>query len=81
LGSEKRNSLLLLCLLARRQYGTVSVTADWECAAVRILRAGRNTYARYLTRGRGRKAYLRDVLAHDVICQMLTKLTQITHSW
>ena len=36
--------LLLLCYLARRQYGTVSVTADWECAAVGLCTAPR-TYA------------------------------------
>ena len=28
--------LLLLCFLARRQYGTVSVRADWECAVVAL---------------------------------------------
>jgi len=28
--------LLLLCFLARRQYGTVSVRADWECAEVAL---------------------------------------------
>jgi len=28
--------LLLLCYLARRQYGTIRVTADWECAAVAL---------------------------------------------
>jgi len=60
--------------MARRQYGTVSVTADWECAAVALWSEPR-TYALSTWLKVGEARHTRgDVHAYDVILQMLTKL-------
>jgi len=63
--------LLLLCHLARRQYGTVRVTADRECAAVALC-SEPCTYALNTGLEVGNGRHTRgDVHAYDVIFQML----------
>jgi len=52
-----RAEILLWYCLARRQYGTVSVTADWECAAVALWSELRTYALNTWFKGRKAKAY------------------------
>ena len=66
--------LLLLCFLARRQYGTVSVTADCNVLRAALWSQPQHVCTEYLTQDRGGKSYSWRRPRDDVILQMLTKL-------
>jgi len=69
-----RAEILLLCFLARRQYGTVSVTADWNVIWT-ALWSEPYVCTKHLTSKVGEGKHTRgDVHAYDVILQMLKKL-------